>query len=241
MTTAKNIPYPFNPGITFPAYLTRHRLLLAIEKCASELKGTLLDFGCGSKPYESLFSVDKYIGLDFENPGHPHLNEQIDVFYDGKKIPFADQYFDAVFSSEVFEHVFNLEEILKEINRVMKMNGRMLITCPFAICEHEVPHDFARYSSFGIRSFLEKNGFEILQQLKTGNNVETVFQLWIMYIHQHITPYVRKIPVVRSFFRWVTYTGFNSLAILLSKILPDRNDLYLNNVVLCKKIKNIHG
>jgi SAM-dependent methyltransferase len=241
MTTAKNIPYPFDPGITFPAYLTRHSLLLAVKEYASELEGNLLDFGCGSRPYQSLFSVDKYIGLDFENPGHPHQNEQIDLFYDGKKIPFADEYFDAVFSSEVFEHVFNLEEILKEINRVMKIDGKILITCPFAICEHEVPHDFARYSSFGIRSILEKNGFQIIQQLKTGNNVETVFQLWIMYIHQHITPFVRKIPIVRSIFRWFTYTSLNSLAIFLSKILPDRNDLYLNNVVLCKKIKNIFG
>jgi ubiquinone/menaquinone biosynthesis C-methylase UbiE len=84
------------------------------------------------------------------------LNEQIDVFYDGRKIPFEDEYFDAVFSTEVFEHIFNLEEILKEINRVMKVSGKILITCPFAICEHEVPNDFARYSSYAINIFLKK-------------------------------------------------------------------------------------
>ncbi len=156
MTTGKNISFEFNPNITFPAWLTRNRLLKAIETCVPELEGTLLDFGCGSKPYQSLFSVEKYIGLDFENPGHPHVNEQIDVFYDGKKIPFSNDYFDSIFSSEVFEHVFNLEEILKELNRVLKTGGKILITCPFAICEHEVPHDFARYSSFGIRHFWKK-------------------------------------------------------------------------------------
>lgn len=239
MIKTKNLSPEFNPGITNPNYLTRNRLLKEIKNCAPELKGILLDFGCGSKPYQSLFSVDTYIGLDFENPGHSHLNEQIDVFYDGKKIPFADQYFDAVFSSEVFEHVFNLEEILKEINRVMKIDGKILITCPFAICEHEVPHDFARYSSFGIRHILEKNGFEIIRQIKTANSVETIFQLWVMYIHQHITPYVKRIPVVRSIFRLITYTGSNTLAVLLSKILPNGKDLYLNNVVLCKKIKSL--
>ena len=74
----------------------------------------------------------------------------------------------------------------------MKPGGMLLITCPFSICEHEVPHDFARYSSFGIKSMLERNGFEIIQQNKTGNSIETVSQLRIMYIHQHITPHIRK-------------------------------------------------
>lgn len=231
----QNLSVEFDPNITFPAYLTRHNLLKAIELYASELKGTMMDFGCGSKPYKALFNVQKYIGVDFENPGHPHLNEQIDVFYDGKKIPFENEFFDAVFSSEVFEHIFNLEKILKEINRVMKPGAKLLITCPFAICEHEIPYDFARYSSFGIRELLERNGFKILQQEKTGNSLETVFQLWIMYIHQHIMPFLIKIPVVRSLFRFVTYTSLNIFAIIFGKILPAGKDLYLNNLVLAEK------
>ncbi len=225
----------FNPRITFPAYLMRNRLLKSISKKAPELTGHLLDFGCGSKPYQSLFSVEKYTGLDFENPGHPHLNEQIDIFYDGKKIPFPDDHFDAVFSSEVFEHVFNLEEILQEIRRVMKPGAKILVTCPFAISEHEVPNDYARYTSFGLKHLFEKNGFTVISFEKSGNHVETVYQLWIMYIHQHITPFVRKIPVVRSAFRFFSYTSLNLLALLFSKILPKRQDLYMNNIILCEK------
>jgi len=235
----KKVSYEFDPGVTYPAYLTRNRLLKGISMHAAELNGMMMDFGCGSKPYKSLFNVDEYIGVDFENPGHPHLNEQIDVFYDGKKIPFEDEKFDSVFSSEVFEHVFNLDIVIKEINRVMKTGGKILITCPFAICEHEVPNDYARYSSFALKYIFEQNGFEIIHQDKTGNNVETVYQLWIMYIHQHITPYVRKIPVVRSVFRFITYTSLNLCALFFSKILPNRKDLYLNNVVLARKIKSV--
>src|SRR4030095_728799 len=234
----RHISFEFNPDITFPAYLSRNRLLRCIVAHAPELTGLLMDFGCGSKPYRSLFTVDGYIGVDFENPGHPHLNEQVDVFYDGKKIPFQSGYFDAVFSSEVFEHIFNLDEVLKEINRVMKPSGKILINCPFSICEHEVPNDFARYSSYAMKYIFEKNGFEIINQEKTGNNVEAIFQLWIMYIHQHITPFFRKIPVIRSAFRFITYTSLNILAILLSRLLPDKKDLYLNNVLLAKKIKS---
>ena len=231
--------YEFDPGLRSPAYLTRNRLLSGISRHAPRLTGRLLDFGCGSKPYRSLFEVDEYIGLDFENPGHPHANEQVDVFYDGKCIPFGDANFDSVFSSEVFEHVFNLPEVLRELNRVLKMDGLILVTCPFAISEHEVPNDFARYSSYGLRYLLSEHGLEMVSQEKTGNSVETVFQLWIMYIHQHINPWFRKIPVVRSGFRLITYTGLNCLALLFSKLLPDRNDLYLNNIILCKKVRSL--
>lgn len=230
------IAYEFNPGVRFPAFLTRNRLLKGISRFTPRLNGRLMDLGCGSKPYRSLFNVQEYIGVDFENPGHPHLNEQIDVFYDGKQLPFPDERFDAAFSSEVFEHVFNLDEVLKELNRVLVNGGLVLVTCPFAICEHEVPNDFARYSSFGLRSLMQRHGFEVVEQEKTGNSVETVFQLWIMYIHQHINPWFKNIPVLRSAFRLFTYTGLNILALLFSRLLPDRKDLYLNNVVLCKKI-----
>jgi len=233
----EKIAREFNPGINFPAYLMRNRLLRSISSLAPQLNGSLLDFGCGSKPYRDLFKVDTYTGVDFENPGHPHANEQIDVFYDGKTLPFPNNSFDAVFSSEVFEHVFNLEEILGEIKRVMKPGAKILVTCPFAISEHEVPNDYARYTSFALKYLFEKNGFTVLTFQKSGNYVETVYQLWIMYIHLHITPYVRKIPVVRSAFRFFTYTSLNLFALLFSWMLPKRKDLYMNNVILCEKSK----
>lgn len=225
----------FNPSITHPQYLTRKPLLRAIRRFAAECRGNLLDFGCGSKPYRDLFTVDKYVGVDFEGEGHSHQDEQIDFFYDGKTLPFAYETFDSIFSSEVFEHVFNLPEILSELSRVLKPGGSILVTCPFAICEHEVPNDFARYTSYALRHMFEEKGFEVLALEKTGNQVTTIHQLWIMYIHQHITPYFRKIPVIRSAFRLLTYTGLNLLALFWSKVLPDRKDLYLNTVILCRK------
>ena len=79
----------------------------------------MMDFGCGSKPYKSLFNVNEYVGVDYHGQGHSHVNEQIDVFYDGVLLPFPDNYFDSVFSTEVFEHVFNLENLNPETRSEM--------------------------------------------------------------------------------------------------------------------------
>jgi SAM-dependent methyltransferase len=228
----------FNPSITQPHYFIRNRLLNTIRLLAPQLEGRMIDFGCGQKPYKTLFTVNEYIGVDFDNPGHPHGQEAIDVFYDGKTIPFPDAYFDSVFSSEVFEHIFNLPEILRELNRVLKPGGKILITCPFAFCEHEVPNDFARYSSYAIHYLMTSNGFEVMEQVKTGNSSETISQLLLMYLHQHMYPKLKNIPLVRSAFRLFFYTTINLITILMSRILPSGKDLYMNNVLLCKKSNN---
>lgn len=228
----------FDPPVTQPNYLIRSRLLKNIRLLAPNLKGRLMDFGCGQKPYRSLFSVNEYIGVDYENPGHPHVNESIDVFYDGKTLPFADEFFDTIFSSEVFEHIFNLEEILKEVNRVLKTGGLLLITCPFAYCEHEIPNDYARYTSFAMRHLITKNGFEIVDQIKSGNSIESIAQLKLMYLHQHIYPRLKKIPVLRSAFRIITYTLINVVTNISSRIFPQGKDLYMSNILLCRKIHN---
>ena len=89
------------------------------------------------------------------------------IIFDGKKLPFSDGRFDSVVSFEVLEHVFNLPQILQEINRVTKDSGLFLISVPFAWGEHEAPYDFARYTSYGMTDILNKNGFEVIEYKKT--------------------------------------------------------------------------
>ncbi len=159
----------FNPGFIGifinPFFFIRRGLVNGIRKYSKQLDGNLLDFGCGSKPYKKFFNVEKYYGVDIIDRGHPHEQEleEIDVYYDGKRLPFKDEAFDSLFSSEVFEHIFNLEDILNELRRVLKKEGRALFTVPFVWDEHEIPYDFGRYSSYGIKHLLEKNGFKVIR------------------------------------------------------------------------------
>lgn len=80
-----------------PFFLIRSHLYARIRELAPELHGRLIDLGCGAKPYRFLFHVAEYIGVDIEQSGHDHKNENIDVYYDGKTLPFADASLDSVF------------------------------------------------------------------------------------------------------------------------------------------------
>ena len=230
------IPKEFNPSLTNVAFLARRRLLKSIAEHSSQLDGSLMDFGCGSKPYRSLFNVSEYVGVDFHGQGHSHEHESIDVFYDGITLPFNDNRFDNIFSSEVFEHVFNLEHILKELNRVLKPGGNLFVTCPFAICEHEAPNDFARYTSYGIKDLLTRNGFEIKTFEKAGSASETISQIFISYFYFHVLRrFLGKIPVIRTGAKLIIIPILNILSIFFNVIMPKGKDLYMNNVILAKK------
>jgi len=214
-----------------PFYFIRRGLYKGVGLNKGYLTGRLLDFGCGSKPYKELFDVQEYIGLDIRESGHYHKSEQVDVYYDGKTIPFDDNHFDSIFSSEVLEHVFNLEQILDELHRVTKPGGHLLITLPFVWEEHEIPFDFARYTSFGIDYLLKKTGFEVIARQKTTNYVETVFQMWNAYVWQYL-PSNQFLSVLMTaiFIAPVTLFG-----ILVARVLPVNRNFYHNNIVIARK------
>jgi SAM-dependent methyltransferase len=218
--------------LVHPSYLIRRSLYIAVKANAKHLHGVTLDFGCGRKPYRSLFEVQQYIGLDIEQSGHNHHGEAIDVFYDGKTIPFPDSHFDSVFSSEVFEHVFNPDEVLSEIHRVMKPGATLLLTTPFVCQEHEVPYDFARYTSYGITSLLERKGFRVIRLEKTAGHVEAVLQMWNAYVARHLMPSQRTLRLLLT---PLLIAPVTILAIVLSKVLPRGDGFYHNNVVVAEK------
>lgn len=239
--TGEDIVEAFRPrwySVFFNAsYFIRLLLYKSIKKNAPNLHGTLMDFGCGNKPYQSLFTnVSTYIGVDYETEvSKKNQYFSADVHYDGKTIPFENNHFDSVFSSEVMEHIFNPDEILAEINRVLKPGGHFLFTCPFFWQEHEQPFDFARYTSFALKHLMDKHGFEIVSYEKTGSYLECIIQSIVVYLYFMIP---HKPKILERVLFLIFITPLLLVGILLSKILPakiKRSDLYMNNVMLARK------
>lgn len=226
----------FNPGLLGifinPFYFARKGLFENISKLGDQLAGRLLDVGCGSKPYKSLFHVNEYVGLEIETVGEIKSVEA-DVLYDGSYMPFSESYFDCILCNQVLEHVFNPTQFLKELNRVVRTDGLLLLTVPFVWDEHEQPYDYARYSSFGLIYLLKENGFTIIEHKKTNNGIEAIFQLLNAYLYK--VTYITN-PYLRLLITLIIHAPINIMGLVLSKLLPRNNDLYLDNIILAKKI-----
>ena len=217
-----------------PFYISRKGLLKYIKPLGKHISGKTLDVGCGIKPYKKYFNSNEYIGIDLKTTLHNSENS-IDVYYDGKVIPFNDEQFDSVVTSQVLEHVFHPDLFLSETNRVLKTNGYLLITVPFVWDEHEQPFDFGRYSSFGIVYLLEKNGFEIKEHFKTANNFAALAQLVNLYFYKLVH---NKNPLFKKLVTLFLMAHVTSIGVILGKILPDNDDLFLDNIILAIKKKH---
>jgi SAM-dependent methyltransferase len=214
-----------------PFYHARRGLRNAISEIAPRLTGRLLDVGCGRRPYEALFAVSEYIGLELdtvENRTRGHA----DVFYDGERLPFPNDSFDSVLCNQVLEHVFRPDPFLSEIRRVLKRGGSLLMTVPFVWDEHEQPHDYARYSSFGLKHLLEKNGFQIQHHRKINADVRVLCQLINAYLYK---AFWSENPILKVLCCALLMAPFNILGGLLHPILPKNPDLYLDQLVLAQR------
>jgi len=99
---------------------------------------SVLEVGCGEGYGAALLAqkVSRIIGLDIDEATLSHAagkyaSEKCSFqFYDGKKLPFRTGIFDAAVSFQVIEHVQDDRAYLAEIARVLKPQGRLLLTTP---------------------------------------------------------------------------------------------------------------
>lgn len=72
-----------------------------------------------------------------------------------------DASYDCVYCSGVLEHVDDYQAGMEEITRILKPGGILLLGLPFRQATHMAPHDFWRFTEYGIKYIL-KNSYEIM-------------------------------------------------------------------------------
>jgi len=144
------------------------------EDIAKHLYGDVLDIGAGEK--QTIFNkkITKYVRLDndkiFKETSGNVLQDNLDVCGDAHNLPFKNNSFDCTVMLQVLEHLNEPQTAIKEAHRVLKHNGIFAITVPFMVKEHSIPHDYYRYTQYGLRYLLEKNGFKVLK-IKNGGGL----------------------------------------------------------------------
>ena len=88
----------------------------------------ILDNGCGRGEFLHAFST---LGLEASGTDISSYCEQskvVDLNHDA--LPFTDDYFDAVFTKSVIEHIENTEHYMNEMRRVLKPGGVLIVLVP---------------------------------------------------------------------------------------------------------------
>lgn len=215
-----------------PFFLAHRALRAEISSMARNMKGTVVDVGCGTAPYRALFSHARYVGIEVAGGSKfGSAKGGADVLYDGRRLPLADGSVDNVLCNQVLEHVFEPTAFLSELRRVLRPGGQLVVTVPFVWDEHEQPYDFARYSSFGLRYLATKCGFEVAEARRTLSDASLFAQLWLAYwfkvVHRD-----RRASLSGKLCVAAMSVPVNMAGMALAKLLPASPDLYLDNVMV---------
>lgn len=141
---------------------------------------SIIDVGAGEMIYKSSCQHLLYTSQDFGEYTGRNVNQglksgkfdarRVDIISDITRIPVKKASFDYVLCSEVFEHIINPFEALKEISRIHKERGLLILTAPHCSITHMYPYYF--YSGFSREFYkivLPMFGYKIISLETNGN------------------------------------------------------------------------
>ena len=147
--------------------------------------GTLLDIGCGEKPYKEMASryVQEHIGVDHEDTFHDKSN--IDLSGTAYEIPVEDNSVDCVLCTYVLEHLEEPSRAIAEAFRVLKPGCNAIYTVPLFWHLHESPRDFYRFTKYGLQYLFKKNGFEVIEITAVSGFIANYCQELVYFIYRY--------------------------------------------------------
>ena len=183
--------------------------------------GTVLDVGAGAQPYGPLINrgatyraidtADARERFGYDLPGT--------TYFSGDEWPVADRTIDLLLATETLEHIPDPDAFLAQARRVLRDDGQLILTVPFAARWHYVPHDYWRFTPSALRMLLERNGFCDVVVLARGNELTVACAKVMALILPFLLPQGEGSSVLRRLF------GVTLAPLLLSVALIGQGSL----------------
>jgi len=164
----------------FPDWLVLRELSRDV-RAALQQDGTgrILDVGCGEKPYRIFGGhFSEWVGFDDAS------NASAEVHGRGEAIPLPADSFETVLCTQVLEHVPDPAAVLREIARVLRPGGCLIASVPQYWAVHEEPHDYYRFTAFGVRHLIAACGLTPVAIKLEGTGVKVAAQAFNLAV-QH--------------------------------------------------------
>ena len=154
-------------GLVHTFSLARFTLHRATQELIdAHAAGVCLDVGSGRAPYRDLLAsrCERVVTLDIER-----RTEDVDLIGDIQNLEgIAEESYDTVVCTQVLEHLPRPWDALGEIRRVLRPGGKLILSVPHLPAIHEAPHDYYRYTRYGLASLCEGAALESLEIREAG-------------------------------------------------------------------------
>ncbi|SIR28390.1 Methyltransferase domain-containing protein [Aromatoleum tolulyticum] len=213
---------PFERTPLHPQWLVlRHRG--EIERWVNaQARGTLVDVGCGNgRLRDALPSSVRYLGIDYPTTVALGYSGSADILGDAAALPIADACVDVVVLLDVLEHLPDPALAVAEAARILREGGRCLVHVPFLYPLHDEPHDYQRWTRYGLERLFASAGFKLTEIRETVHPVELGTALVVMALTsalasaiEHRGAAILLAPVVVALVPLLNLFGWVSAAVL---------------------------
>ena len=131
-------------------------------------RARVLDAGAGEGRYAHHFVRQKYVGVDLAVGDARWNYGRLDVIGDLSALPFRDGAFQAALHIVTIEHLREPARALAEIARTLVPGASLLVAAPHEWEVHQAPHDYFRYTRYGLDYLLRTAGYEVLEIRPAG-------------------------------------------------------------------------
>ena len=159
----------------YPPSLRRYHLDKFLINNIELMKGVVIDIGGKKNNPRGKFrpplnQVEKWIYINNDASTNP------DIISDVNQIPLESDLADFFICTEVLEYLNNPHEMLNEAKRILKKNGKGIITSPFMNPIHgDFKLDKVRYSKTHLENIIIESGFEIIETIELGSIGSVIF------------------------------------------------------------------
>lgn len=186
------------------------------------INGKTIDLGAknGKASYYRFFNL-KYSEIDYVdiNPTESNILK-LDL---EKNLPISDKSYNSVLAINLFEHIFNIQNLIEEIYRILDDEGKLIGSTPFMKEYHSDPFDFYRYTQDFYKKMFEKVGFVNIELILVGQG--------LFHVVAENVGKLLKIKILRYLF-WELCIGIDKL---LNKFYKNNKNYYCSIIFLCEK------
>ncbi len=204
-------------GAWTPGFLLRRlmRVETVIDQAVADLAASLpdaarvLDAGGGEGRHSALFRHCRYMSVDLGVGDNRWDYSGVDAVADLERLPFSDKTFDAALNIVVLEHTKNPQQVICELSRTLRPGGRLLLVAPQQWEVHQHPHDYFRFTRYGLALLLERAGL-------CADEIEPIGGFFTLL--------ARRLTGALNFFqggaRWLAFPFVAAVAIPAALVLP---------------------
>lgn len=234
----KQLFFPLRRTPLHPQWLVLRWVGRARHTIERTVHGDVLDIGCGSRWVEQVLPQNsRYTGLDYPPTVTKGYAGRPNVFGNGQCLPFAANSFDSVVMMDVLEHLPSPEASISEAWRVLRTGGVLVMQAPFLYPLHDEPHDFQRWSKYGLKMLLNSHHFELQELTHDERPFETAATLLsIALAHGALDAFNKRhfslliAPLMISAIPIINLGGW-----ILAKISPTSSIMPMSYRVVAKK------